>query len=179
MTQPGGVVATLFGVAVLVALTVTVLSLYRVPARFAPAWATLRGAAQLAAIRLVLSGIITNAFLVGFALLVMFTVAAAAATKRLGWDWTTFGHVCTAMGAGVIATLAIVLATGAIEFTPRYALAIGGIVIGNAMSITTLAGRHFSQAVISRWEEVEGWMALGARPRQSTAELARGPCTRR
>lgn len=174
MDQPGGVVATLFGVAVLVALTAAVLSLYRVPARFAPAWAILRGAAQLAAISLVLSGIITNAFLVGVALLVMFTVAAATATRRLGWDWTMFGHVCTAMGAGVIATLAVVFATGAIEFTPRYALAIGGIVIGNAMSITALAGRHFSQAVISRWEEVEGWMALGARPRQSTAELARG-----
>jgi len=174
MNQPGGVVATLFGVAVLVALTVAVLSLYRVPARFAPAWAILRGAAQLAAISLVLSGIITNAFLVGVALLVMFTVAAATATRRLGWDWTMFGHVCTAMGAGVIATLAIVFATGAIEFTSRYALAIGGIVIGNTMSITTLAGRHFNQTVISRWEEVEGWMALGAKPRQSTAELARG-----
>ena len=173
MDLPGGVVATLSGVAVLVAATVAVLTLYRVPARLAPAWAILRGAAQLAAISLVLGGIITNALLVGLALLVMFAVAAATATRRLGWTWTTFAHVCTAMGAGVIATLAIVFATGAIDFTPRYALAIGGIVIGNAMSITTLAGRHFSQTVISRWEEVEGWMALGARPRESTAGLAR------
>jgi putative ABC transport system permease protein len=174
MNQPGDVVPTLLGVGALVAVTVAVLSLYRVPNRFAPAWAIFRGAAQLAAISLVLSGIITNAFLVGLALLVMFTVAAATATRRLGWGWAMFGHVCTAMGAGVLGTLAIVFATGAIEFTPRYALAIGGIVIGNAMSITTLAGRHFTQTTIARWEEVEGWMALGATPRQSTAELARG-----
>lgn len=173
MTPPGDLIPALLGVAVLVVLTVAVLAAYRVPARYAPAWAILRGAVQLAAISLVLSGIITNGYLVGLALLVMFTVAAATATRRLGRDWKMFGYVSSAMGAGVIATLAVVFATGAIEFTPRYALAIGGIVIGNAMSITTLAGRHFNQTAVARWEEVEGWMALGARPRQSTAELAR------
>lgn len=39
MNQPGGAVPTLLGVAALVAVTVSVLSLYRVPGRSAPAWA--------------------------------------------------------------------------------------------------------------------------------------------
>jgi putative ABC transport system permease protein len=78
------------------------------------------------------------------------------------------------MAAGVTLTLAIIFLTGAISLTPRFALAIGGIIIGNAMTVTTLAGRRFSESVISRWEEVEGWLALGATPRQSTLELARG-----
>src|SRR6476660_5429114 len=141
MTPPADLLPALAGVAVLVAVTLAVLTAYRVPARFAPAWAILRGALQLAAISLVLSGVITNGYLVALALLVMFTVAAWTATRRLGRDRRMFGRVGAAMGAGVAVTLAVVFATGAIEFSPRYALAIGGIVIGNAMSITTLAGR--------------------------------------
>lgn len=173
MTPPADLLPALAGVAVLVAVTLAVLTAYRVPARFAPAWAILRGALQLAAISLILSGVITNGYLVALALLVMFTVAVWTATRRLGRDRLMFGRVSAAMGAGVAVTLAVVFATGAIEFSPRYALAIGGIVIGNAMSITTLAGRHFQQTAAARWEEVEGWLALGARPRQATTELAR------
>lgn len=77
------------------------------------------------------------------------------------------------VGVAVLVTLAIVFATGAIEFAPRYALAIGGIVIGNAMAITTIAGRTFNQEAVNRWDEIEGWLALGATPRQATAALAR------
>jgi putative ABC transport system permease protein len=77
-------------------------------------------------------------------------------------------------GGGVGLTLAIVFSTGSLAFTPRYALAIGGTVIGNAMTIATLAGRRFTESVKERWEEVEGWLALGAMRRQSTADLARG-----
>ncbi len=173
MTSPGDLAATLIGVGLLLALTLGVLALYRVPRRFAPAWAILRGTVQLAAISLILSGIITNPLWVAVALLVMFTVAAATAGRRLGKDWQSFGQVSAAMATGVLVTLTIVFATGAVELTPRYALALGGIVIGNAMSIATLAGRHFNETVDSRWDEVEGWLALGATPRQSTTELAR------
>jgi len=173
MISPGDIAATLTGVGLLVLLTLGVLTVYRVPRRFAPAWAILRGTVQLAAISLVLSGIITSPLWVAVALMVMFTVAAATAGRRLGRDWRSVGQVTAAMAAGVAVTLAVIFATGAVELTPRYALALGGIVIGNAMSIATLAGRHFNETTASRWEEVEGWLALGATPRQSTAELAR------
>ena len=154
-------------------LAVVVLWSSRTPHRFAPAMAIVRGTAQLAAISLVLSSVISSAAWVALALLVMFTVAAVTAARRLTWSWGRFGLVSGAMGAGIAATLAIVFATGAIAFTPRYALAIGGIVIGNAMTVATLAGRRFTQSVNDSWEEVEGWLALGAAPRQSTLSLAR------
>jgi hypothetical protein len=64
MTPPADLIPALLGVGVLEVLTVAVLTAYRVAARFAPAWAILRGAVQLAAISLVLSGIITNGLLV-------------------------------------------------------------------------------------------------------------------
>jgi putative ABC transport system permease protein len=166
-------VPTLLGVALLMALTLAVLTAFGAPSRFAPALAILRGAAQLAVISFILAGVITSPAWVAVALLVMFTVAAATATRRLGWSAEHLGLVALGMASGIAVTLVVVFTTGAIAFTSRYALAIGGIVIGNSMSIATLAGRRFSESVREQWELVEGWLALGATPRQSTQELAR------
>ena len=173
MTGLDDFVQTLIGVGALVLITIAVLWGSHTPHRFAPALAILRGAAQLAVISVILGGVITSPLWVTVALLVMFTVAAITAIRRLHWSWNHFGTVSAAMGAGVLVTLLVVFSTGAIEFTPRYALAIGGIVIGNAMSIATLAGRRLIESVNDRWDEVEGWAALGATPRQSTLALAR------
>jgi putative ABC transport system permease protein len=164
---------TLLGVAVLALLATAVLAAYRVPHRWAPLLAILRGAAQLAVISVVLTGVITSPVWVALALLVMFGVAAATATHRIGWSGDHAIMMATAMAAGVAVTLAVVFGSGALELSSRYALAIGGIIIGNAMSIATLAGRRFTEAVGDHWDEVEGWLALGATPRQSTLELAR------
>ncbi|YCH07788.1 ABC transporter permease [Arthrobacter sp. alpha11c] len=164
---------TLLGVVILVALTAAVLTAYKVPHRWAPASAILRGTVQLAAISVILSGVISSPAFVALALLIMFAVAATTAARRIGWSLKTLGLVGGSMGLGIAVTLSIIFATGAVELTPRYVLAIGGIVIGNAMTTATLAGRRFSEAVSDHWEEVEGWLALGATPRRSTLELAR------
>lgn len=169
----GSVLPTLLGVAVLVAVTLAVLWFARVPHRWAPAAAVARGALQLALISVVLSGIISNLLWVGCALLVMYGVAAATATRRIGWSARHAAVVFGAMAVGILVTLAVIFWTGAIEFSARYLLAIGGIVIGNTMSIATLTGRRFVEGVIARWDEVEGWLALGATPRQATRDLTR------
>lgn len=154
-------------------LTALVLWTAGVPHHLAPAWAILRGAAQLAAISLVLGQVITNPALVGAALAVMFSVAATTATRRIGWSPRRFVLVVMAMALGIGVALTTVFLTGAIELSPRFALAIGGIVIGNSMTIATLAGRRLYESIDERWDEVEGWIALGATPRQSTIDLAR------
>ena len=165
---------TILGIALLVVVTWCVLRAYGVPHLWAPGLAILRGAVQLAAISVILSGVITNPFLVALALLVMFSVATMTAARRLGWSWSTFGRVGGSMAVGVLVTMGIIFVTGAVELTPRYALAIGGIIVGNSMTTAVLAGRRFTEAVNDHWEEVEGWLALGATPRHATLELARG-----
>jgi putative ABC transport system permease protein len=174
MSGPEQVIATLVALAVLVAVAGAVLRLFGAPHPWAPAWAVLRGALQLAAISLILAGVITSPLWVGVALLVMFTVASLTAVHRLGGGLRRTGVVVTAMGAGILATLVVVFGTRAIEFSPRYALAIGGIVIGNAMTIAVLTGRRLTESTHEHWDEVEGWLALGATPRRSTQRLARG-----
>ncbi|MEO6827460.1 MAG: ABC transporter permease [Microbacteriaceae bacterium] len=173
MGWPSDVFPSLIGVGILIVLTTAVLWGYRVPHRWSPALAVLRGTLQLAVVSVVLAGVISSPFWVGAALTVMFLIAALTASHRLGWSLQHVAMVTGSMAAGIVVTLWIIFATGAIEFSPRYALAIGGIVIGNAMMIATLAGRRFTEAVGEHWEVVEGWFALGATPRQSTIELAR------
>jgi putative ABC transport system permease protein len=124
-------------------------------------------------ISVILTGIVTHPAWIVLALVVMFIVASSVATGRVGWSWHDFAMMSSSIAAGVILALIVVFATGALELTSRYALAIGAIVIGNAMSIATLTGRMFTQSVRDHWDEVEGWLALGARPRRSTIDLAR------
>lgn len=171
MTEP--LWPTLTAVVVLLAVAVTVLSLAGVRHRWAAGVAVFRGAIQLAAISLILAGVITDPRWVALALTVMFTVAAVTATRRIGWTLPRFGIVSGAMAAGVGITLAVIFLAGALEPTARYALAIGGIIIGNAMSAVTLAGRRAAQGTVERFAEVEGWLALGATPRQATLDIAR------
>ncbi|WP_070377464.1 ABC transporter permease [Rhodococcus sp. WMMA185] len=164
---------SIVGVTVLVAITTAVLWGFRTPHYFAPALAVLRGALQLALISIILSGVITDPLWVALALFVMFSVAALTAAGRIGWSPWHVELVFTAMALGIAVTLTVTFLTGAIEFSSRYALAIGGIVIGNAMTTATLAGRRFMEVTDERWETVEGWLALGATPRQATRQLTR------
>ncbi|MFJ7287080.1 MULTISPECIES: ABC transporter permease [unclassified Curtobacterium] len=173
MNEPSSILWTLVGVVVLVSLATLVLLLARAPSPWAPALAVVRGTVQLALISLVLSGVIRDPLWIAAALVVMFGVATTTAARRLGTLRTRLLPVALAMSAGIVGALAVVFATGAIAFTPRYVLAIGGIVIGNAMTSATLSGRRFVELVDDRWDDVEGWLALGATPRQSTAELVR------
>ncbi|UOE43715.1 ABC transporter permease [Agromyces larvae] len=166
-------IPTIAGVVLLAAIATAALWWFRVRARWAPAIAILRAAVQLAAVSLILTGIISSPGWITVALGVMVAVAMAVATGRIGWSVPHAVTIGGSIAAGVAVAGVAVFATGALEFSTRYVLALGAIVIGNAMSIATLTGRRFVGAVGERWGEVEAWLSLGATPRQSTRALAR------
>ncbi len=172
-SPPEAVVPTLIGITILLALATGALRLARVPHTWAPLTAVLRGGIQLFLLGIVLTGVIADPLWVGVALAVMFTVAAVTSTRRVVWSASRLAIVAASMALGVGITVTTVFGVGALEFSPRYALALGGIVIGGAMSVATLAGRRLAQATHERWDEVEGWLALGATPRQATVDLGR------
>lgn len=166
-------VRTVLGVLALVATATVVLLAAHASAPWAPAAAIARGVLQLAAVSLVLTGVIRSPVLIGLALGVMFIVATCTSARRLGDLRTMVLPVAGAMASGILVSAVVVFGSGAIALSPRYALALGGIVIGNAMSIATIAGRRFRELVDDRWDEVEGWLALGATPGRATADLVR------
>ncbi|WP_345799897.1 ABC transporter permease [Microbacterium sp. AZCO] len=173
MDLPADLGPTIVGVVVLAVITTVVLAASRIPTPWAPVVAILRGAVQLAVVSVILTGVITSRWWIAVALVVMFAVATAVATGRVRWSLRAVLMMSTSIAAGVLAATTTVFATGALELTTRYALAIGAIVIGNAMSIATLTGRMFTTAIVDHWDEVEGWLAIGATPRASTLLLAR------
>lgn len=171
--DPEVLLRTLIGVLALAAVATSVLWLFGVPHRFSSLYALARGGFQLAVISVVLTGVITDARWVGVVLLVMFSVGGWTAARRVGSSLRVGAIVAGSMLLGVGVALAVIFVSGAVEATPRYALALGGIVIGNVMTVASLAGRRFHEIVADRWPEVEGWLALGATMRQATAEHAR------
>ncbi|WP_375389797.1 ABC transporter permease [uncultured Amnibacterium sp.] len=171
--DPARLTATLLGIVALCAVAAAVLGAARIPQWWTPTTAVIRAAVQLAVISLILSGVITNAGWVALALLVMLGVAIATSSRRIGWSARHLAVVAVAIVSGASATLLVVFLSGALAPTPRYLLAIGGIVIGNTMAITTLTARRFLQAVDEQWDQVEGWLALGAGPVDATRDLAR------
>lgn len=144
-----------------------------IPRPWAAVGAIGRAIVQLAALSLVLAGILQDPLWVGVGLAVMFAAAVFTAARRARASRHDLLPLAVAMLVGPIAVMTVVFATGAIEFSPRYALAIGGIIIGNTMTIAILTQRIFRGTVIDHWPEVEGWLTLGATPRRSTLELAR------
>ena len=166
-------VPTVVGVVILVAVTTLALALFGVRRIWSPAVAVARGVVQLAVISLILGGIITSSLWIGVALLVMFAVAVGVAARRIGTSPRSLLVMGSSIAAGVLVAASAVFGAGALETTPRYALAMGAIVIGNTMNIATLTGRHLGIAVSDQWDEVEGWLALGATPRRATRDLAR------
>lgn len=167
---------TIVAVAILACVAVVVLRMYRVPGNWAPAWAIVRGALQLAVLSVILAGVITSPLLVGVGIAVMFGVAVTTATMRIGAPGGRRRAVvlaAAAIAAGVAVSLTVVFASGALDFSIRYVLAMAGIVIGNTMNIVSLTGRRFAEAVNERWDEVQAWLAIGATPRQATSDMAR------
>ncbi len=173
MTAYADILPSLLGVGVLAAVATAVLAVFRVPRMWTPAVAIVRGAVQLAVIGVILTGVIADVRWIGVALLVMFSVAVGVSVGRIGRSPRAVTMMATSIAAGAGTALLIVFATGALEPAPRYLLAIGAIVIGGAMSIATLTGRALRNSAVDHWDEVEGWLALGATPRTSTIRLAR------
>ncbi|MFV0435249.1 MAG: ABC transporter permease [Leucobacter sp.] len=162
-----------FKTIVLATIGTLVLVFARVDRWWAPALAVLRGGVQLAVLSVVLTEAISDPLWVSVALAVMFVVASLTSARRVVWSWRRYAMIAGGMFVGVSTSLAVIFVTGAVEFAPRYVLALGGILIGGSMTIATLTIRRLFQSIADRWDEVEAWFALGASPRQATAEITR------
>lgn len=122
--------------------------------------AALRAVAQLALV----SGIITAAVAtlwgaVAFAAL-MLAVAVITSSRRIGapraWPW-----VGLAVASGVLPVELIVFASGAAPLSPIAIVALCGIVIGNAMTASTLMGRRAFAELRSGHGTYEALLSLG------------------
>jgi putative ABC transport system permease protein len=161
------------GLVVLAGIAVVVLTVARVGRRREIVIAAARAVVQLGLVALALRGVFAAPGFVVAAVAVMFTVATWTATRRLvGFD-RPGRAVMLACGAGAAVSIGLICGLPVLDRSVRTLVAVSGIVIGGTMTAATLTGRRLLDGLHRRREEVEGWLSLGATPRQSVVAIAR------
>jgi len=142
--------------------------------------AALRATVQLAVVSAVLVGVVRSLALSALFVLLMLTVAAVTAAARVtGRTLRSPGAVTRvratglAIVAGAAPVVALVLASGSVPLRGEAVIPIAGIVIGGAMTATSLAGRRMRDELRQRAGEVDAALALGFLPRDAVLEIAR------
>jgi len=160
-------------VGLLLALAAACLALVQVRLRVAVVTAAARAVVQLSAVGLVIRAVFAAPAATAAVLAVMLAVASRTATRRLDRLPGAGRAVLAASVAGATLTLGVLFAVPALPRTPRYLIALGGIVLGGTMTACTLAGRRLLDGMQHRRDEIEAWLALGATPRQAVSDIAR------
>ena len=161
------------GLLVLSALTVVLGFRARIGLGLVPFWALGRAVVQLTAVALLLRGILEVPWTVALFVLLMLSTASWTAMGRLKELWHGRRTAVAGILAGATVSLVLIFALHLVAFQTRYLIAVGGIIIGSAMTAATLAGRNFLRGSRARSSEVEAWLSLGATPTQAHEEIGR------
>lgn len=159
--------------ALLAAIAFTVTATLRLEQPWLQSWSLLRAVLQLGLLTLVLRFAIERVEYVLAFLLVMVTAAAVLVSRRLSWGWDRLAVTAGVIAAAAAVPITLVFGTRAVAFEPNYVLAVGGIVIGGCMTVSTLFGRTLADRYRSERDQIEGWLALGATPRQAAGVSVR------
>ncbi|MGY1639666.1 ABC transporter permease [Geodermatophilus sp. SYSU D00703] len=142
--------------------------------------AALRATLQLGIVSTVLLVVVRSLLLSAAFVLLMLTVAAATAAGRAtglplrapgGPRRVGTAAVPVLAGAGPV--VALVLASGTVPLRGQAVIPIAGILIGGAMTATSLAGRRLREELAGRRGEVEAALALGFLRRDAVLEIGR------
>lgn len=136
--------------------------------------AVARATVQLAAVSLVVGAVITALGLTVLFLAVMTAVAGRTAGRRICRDRRWVWALLPVSGA-TVPLLAGLTASGVIPLRGIALIPVGGILIGGAMTATTLSGRRALDELRSRHGELEAALALGLLPRHAALLVCRGP----
>jgi putative ABC transport system permease protein len=138
--------------------------------------AVVRAVVQLAAVSSVIVAVARSLWLSTLFVLVMFAVAAWTSARRVAKGGGA-SATWLPIAAGVVPVLAVVLACGAVPLTGIAVVPVAGIVIGGAMTATSLAGRRALDELETRHGEYEAGLSLGLLPRDAALEICRAAAT--
>ena len=134
--------------------------------------AALRASLQLVAVGLLIAAVLRSWWLTLGFIILMLSVASLTAGRRLspGEKWW-FAAAPVVLGAVPVATG--LMLSGLIPRQPIAVVPIVGILIGGAMTATTLAGKRALDALRTRHGEYEAALSIGLLPRPSALLIAR------
>jgi uncharacterized protein (TIGR00245 family) len=142
--------------------------------------AVIRATAQLAAVSAVLLVVVRSLLLSAAFVALMLTVAAVTSAGRITGHGLesprALGRLLpTALPivGGAVPVVALVLASGAVPLRGVAVIPVAGILIGGAMTATSLAGRRIRDELQARRGEVEAALALGLVARDAVLLVGR------
>ncbi|MGR7025200.1 ABC transporter permease [Geodermatophilus sp. URMC 62] len=142
--------------------------------------AALRATVQLGVVSAVLLLVVGSLWLSTAFVLLMVTVAALTAAGRVsGRPLRSPGAPRRVLSSGLAVVggaapvVALVLASGTVPLRGEAVIPVAGILVGGAMTATSLAGRRLREELATRRGEVEAALALGLLPRDAVLEIAR------
>ncbi|MGY2002000.1 ABC transporter permease [Blastococcus sp. SYSU DS1024] len=142
--------------------------------------AAARATVQLAVVSAVLLVVIESLWLsAAFVLLMVSVASVTAAGRTTGLPLRSPGAAprLAAVAAPVVGgagpVVALVLASGTVPLRGEAVIPIAGILIGGAMTATSLAGRRLREELEQRRGEVEAALALGLLPRDAILLIGR------
>jgi putative ABC transport system permease protein len=135
--------------------------------------AVVRALIQLTVLAAVIKVVFDNLGLSAALLVVMLVVAAWTSGRRLKGVHGAFWVALIAIALGSAAALTILFGTGVFELEPRFLIPIAGMLIGNAMTATSLAGARVRDEITDKRLEVEARLALGVRARTALMPYVR------
>jgi putative ABC transport system permease protein len=135
--------------------------------------ASVRAAVQLTLVAAALRGVFAAPGAVVAVLAVMFGVATWTAARRVAAFPRAYRRIALSCGAGAAVAIGIVLGLPMLHRDVRTLVAVSGVVIGGCMTAATLTGRRLADGLHQRRAEVEGWLALGATPREAVRDVGR------
>jgi len=134
--------------------------------------ASLRAAVQLGAVALVIAAVLRSWWSTAAFVIVMFAVAAVTSARRIGsvrQAWAVAGPIA----AGVVPAGVAIAVARPVPWTPVGVLPLAGILIGGAMTATSLAGRRALDELQARRGEYEAGLALGFPSRDAALLVCR------
>jgi putative ABC transport system permease protein len=167
------ILPVVIAVGVLAAIALAIVWGLRLEKPYLQPIAILRAVLQLAILTVILAGVISNGWWVALFLAVMIGAATWVVVRRLELRWVDAPTIAGIILIATVIPTTVIFLTGAVDFTPRFVLAVGGIVVGNAMTVCTLMGRTLAAGFVSQRDEIEGWLALGATPRIASLRATR------
>lgn len=132
-----------------------------------------RALVQLAAVGLLIRLAFEVTGLTALFLAAMLVVATLTSAGRLRPLPHAALIALVAIAVPAAAALATLFVTGAFEASARNLLPLAGIVIGNCMLITSLAGARIADELCTRFSEIEAMLALGYTPAGALHPLER------
>lgn len=134
--------------------------------------AAVRAAVQLSVVALLIAAVLRSGwFTAGFVGL-MFVIASITSAGRIS-TVRRAGWAALPIAVGVGPVLALLIATRVVPPHPIAILPVAGILIGGAMTATSLAARRALDELRTRRGEVEAALALGFADRDAAMEICR------